>query len=116
VYVDDLLLQWIVELVRATREVEGVLVGASVRGSLALERTARAWALLHGRDHVLPDDVDSLFVPVLGHRLLLAPTFLAETRGMRRDDALGLLKDRCLALAPAPAPEWAGAPAPAAGS
>jgi MoxR-like ATPase len=116
VYLDDLLLQWIVELVRATREVEGVLVGASVRGSLALERTARAWALLHGRDHVLPDDVDSLFVPVLGHRLLLAPTFLAETRGMRRDDALGLLKDRCLALAPAPAPEWAGAPAPAAGS
>ena len=116
VYVDDLLLQWIVELVRATREVEGVLVGASVRGSLALERTARAWALLHGRDHVLPDDVDSLFVPVLGHRLLLAPTFLAETRGMRRDDALGLLKERCLALAPAPAPDWAGAPAPAAGS
>jgi MoxR-like ATPase len=116
VYLDDLLLQWIVELVRATREVEGVLVGASVRGSLALERTARAWALLHGRDHVLPDDVDSLFVPVLGHRLLLAPTFLAETRGMRRDDALGLLKERCLALAPAPAPDWAGMPAPAAGS
>jgi MoxR-like ATPase len=116
VYVDDLLLQWIVELVRATREVEGVLVGASVRGSLALERTARAWALLHGRDHVLPDDVDSLFVPVLGHRLLLAPTFLAETRGMRRDDALRLLKERCLALAPAPAPDWAGTPAPAAGS
>ena len=54
VYVDELILRWTVELVRATREVEGVAIGASVRGSLTLERTARAWALLHGRDHVVP--------------------------------------------------------------
>jgi MoxR-like ATPase len=54
VYVDDLVLRWTVELVRATRSVEGVAVGASVRGSLTLERTARAWALLHGRTHVTP--------------------------------------------------------------
>jgi MoxR-like ATPase len=116
VYVDDLILRWTVELVRATREVDGVLVGGSVRGSLALERTARAWALLHGRDHVLPEDVDALFVPVLGHRLLLAPSFLAETRGLRRDEALGQIKERCLALAPAPAPDWVGSPAPSAGA
>ena len=58
VYVDELLTRWIVDLVRATRSVEGVAVGASVRGSLTLERTARAWALLHGRTHVVPDDVD----------------------------------------------------------
>ena len=50
VYVDDLLLDWIVDLVRATREVEGVATGASVRGSLALERRRAAWALLHGRE------------------------------------------------------------------
>jgi len=43
VYVDDLMLQWIVQLVRATRDVDGVAIGASVRGSLMLERTARAW-------------------------------------------------------------------------
>ena len=59
----------LVELVRATRAVDGVALGSSVRGSLALERTARAWALLHGRDHVLPEDIDALFLPVLGHRL-----------------------------------------------
>src|SRR6187431_2075631 len=57
VYVDDLLLDWIVDLVRATREVEGVSTGASVRGSLALERTSRGRALLHERDYVVPDDV-----------------------------------------------------------
>ena len=112
VYVDDLILAWTVDLVRATRAVEGVVVGASVRGSLALERTARAWALLHGRDHVLPDDVDALFLPVLGHRLLLSASFLAETRALGRDQALGLVKDRCLALAPPPAPAWVGAAAP----
>ena len=99
---------------RATRAVEGVVLGASVRGSLALERTARAWALLHGRDHVLPDDIDTLFLPVLGHRILLSASFLAETRGLGRDQALGLVKDRCLALAPPPAPAWVGAPAPPA--
>ena len=54
VYTDELLLRWIVELVTATRELEEVALGASVRASLALERTARAWALLHGRDYVTP--------------------------------------------------------------
>ena len=52
VYLDELLEEWIVRLVRATRELDEVEVGASVRGSLALAKTARAWALLHGRDHV----------------------------------------------------------------
>jgi MoxR-like ATPase len=116
VYVDDLLLRWIVELVRATRTVEGVVLGASVRGSLALERTARAWAYLHGRDHVRPGDVDALFLPVLGHRVLLSASFVAETRGLGRDEALARIKERCLAVAPAPAPDWVGASAPPAAS
>src|SRR5215218_7708777 len=73
VYVDDLIIGWIVDLVRATRSVEGLEVGASVRGSLMLDRTARAWALLQGRGHVLPSDVERLFLPVLGHRLALTP-------------------------------------------
>src|SRR5919205_782323 len=62
VYSDDLVETWIVELVRTTRELPTVSIGASVRGSLALERTARAWALLHGRDYVTPEDVEPLFV------------------------------------------------------
>ena len=106
VYVDDLVLAWIVDLVRATRQVEGVSTGASVRGSLTLERTARAWALLQGRDHVLPGDVERLFLPVLGHRLLLTASFMAETRGLGRARALETIKERCLELAPPPQPDW----------
>ena len=106
VYVDALILDWTVDLVRATREVEGVAVGASVRGSLMLERTARAWALLHGRDHVVPEDVETLFLPVLGHRLVLTASFIAETRAMGRDVVLRLIRERCLALVPVPAPAW----------
>jgi MoxR-like ATPase len=114
VFIDDVIVQWTVDLVRATRSVEGVALGASVRGSLALERTARAWALLQGRDHVVPQDVEALFLPVLGHRLLLSASFLAETRGLGRDAALGLIKERCLALAPAPGPNWPGSARPPA--
>jgi MoxR-like ATPase len=106
VYADELIVQWTVDLVRATREVDGLEVGASVRGSLTLERTARAWALLQGRDHVLPEDVDRLFLPVLGHRFLLTSAYAAETRSLDRDDALAQVKERCLALAPPPAPDW----------
>jgi MoxR-like ATPase len=110
VYVDELVLRWIVDFVRATRNVEGVANGASVRGSLTLERTARAWALMQGRDHVIPGDIDELFLPVLGHRLLLTPSFVAETRTLGRAEALRRIKERCLELAPPPAPDWDGAP------
>jgi MoxR-like ATPase len=106
VYVDRLLVDWTVDLVRATRVVDGVAVGASVRGSLMLERTARAWALLHGRDHVVPEDVDALFLPVLGHRVLLTASYIAETRALARDEALAAIKERCLEIAPPPAPDW----------
>jgi MoxR-like ATPase len=108
VYIDDLILRWTVKLVRATRAVEGVAVGASVRGSLTLERTVRAWALLHGRAHVVPKDIELLFLPVLGHRLLLTASFLAETRALGRDEALEGIRARCLELAPPPDPDWDG--------
>jgi MoxR-like ATPase len=110
VYVDDLVLAWIVDLVRATREVEGVSTGASVRGSLTLERTARGWALLQGRDHVVPADIERLFLPVLGHRLLLTASFVAETRSLGRARALETIMERCLELAPPPAPNWDASP------
>ena len=110
VYVDLLLARWIVDLVRATRELREVSLGASVRGSLTLERTARAWALLHGRMHVVPDDVDRLFLPVLGHRILLSPAFAAEMRAAGRREAERRIKERCLAAAPPPAPDWDASP------
>ena len=104
VYVDELIVQWTVDLVRATREVAGVAIGASVRGSLTLERTARAWALVHGRHYVVPADVEQLFLPVLGHRLLLSASYIAETSALSRDEALETIRARCLERAPAP--DW----------
>ena len=104
VYIDDLILRWTVDLVRATRMVVGVAVGASVRGSLTLERTARAWALLRGRDYVVPADIERLFLPVLGHRLLLSVSYVAESSGLSRDQALETIRERCLELVPAP--DW----------
>jgi MoxR-like ATPase len=102
VYVDPLLERWIVELVRATRGIGEVTIGASVRGSLALERATRAGALLHGRPFVVPEDVLALFSPVLGHRIVLAPAFLAEARGAPREELLERVTARCLELAPLP--------------
>jgi MoxR-like ATPase len=103
VYVDDLIQQWIVDLVRATREHESVSIGSSVRGSLALERAARAWALLSERSYVVPDDVERLFVPVLMHRIVFRPAFLAEARRDGWAEASVRFKESCLALAPRPA-------------
>jgi MoxR-like ATPase len=106
VYVDPLLDRWLVQLVRSTRTLEQIEVGASVRGSLALVKVARAWALLHGRTHILPEDVERLFVPVLGHRFMLAPSYLAESRGASLDDALERIKEICFELVPPPRPDW----------
>ena len=88
VYVDDLVRRWTIKLVRATRELPEVSIGASVRGSLALERASRAWALLDGRAYTTPDDVERMFAPVLGHRLVFSPSFIAESRGRSRDEIL----------------------------
>jgi MoxR-like ATPase len=102
VYVDELLRRWIVEVVRSTRDVEMVSIGASVRGTLALERAARAWALLDGRDYVVPDDVEQLFVSVLGHRVGFKPSFRAHARRTGWDGALEEFRQACLEAAPAP--------------
>src|SRR5206468_7888661 len=100
VFVHELVEEWIVRLVRATRTLREVEVGASVRGSLALVKTARAWALLHGRVDVRPEDVEELFIPVLGHRLMLAPAYLAETRNLSRDETLEQIRQKVLGRVP----------------
>jgi MoxR-like ATPase len=112
VYVDPIVQRWIVALIRATRAVEFVSLGASVRGSLALERAARAWALVHGRDHAEPEDVEQLFAPVVAHRLLLEPEFLSDT-DIDADEIARRVWERCLELAPRPAPTWDEQRAPA---
>lgn len=105
VYVADLLRRWIVELVRATRTLEFVTLGASVRGSLALERAARAFALIEGRDHAEPEDIERLFVPALLHRLVLAPEYLADEEPTA-DEVARRVFNACIATAPRPAPQW----------
>ena len=102
VYVDELLQRWVIDLVRSTRELETVAIGASVRGSLALERAARAWALLHERNYVTPEDVEELFLPVIGHRILFTPTFLVEIRRHGRKEASRKFVEQCFEVAPRP--------------
>jgi MoxR-like ATPase len=87
---------YLVDLVRATREVSGVQVGASPRASVALLQASRARAALSGRDYVLPDDVKSVAMPCLAHRLSLLPEMWL--RGVQSDD----LVRRCLAAVPVP--------------
>lgn len=74
VYVNDLVREYIVSLVLATREHPDLYLGASPRGSLALFKTARAWAALDGRDFAIPDDVKALAEPALAHRLITSPS------------------------------------------
>lgn len=71
VLVAEVTRQYLVQLVRRTREETDLRYGASPRGSLALYRAAQALALVRGRDFVIPDDVKELAVPVLSHRLVL---------------------------------------------
>jgi MoxR-like ATPase len=105
IYVAPVIQRWIVDLVRATRAVDDVSIGGSVRGSLALERAVRAWALLSRRGYVVPEDVEHLFTPVLVHRVVFRPAFLAEARKLGWDEAIERFRAACLALAPRPQPE-----------
>jgi len=114
VYIDRLVLRWLVELVRATRQLEEVSVGASVRASLALERMARAWALINGRSYVDPADIQKLFLPVVAHRLVFEPFALA-VEGMSTDRSLlERVQAECLRIAPVPEPAWEDAAASSA--
>ncbi len=63
--------RYIVQIVNATRQHPAVALGASPRGSLGLMRASQAWALLHGREFVTPDDVKTVAPAVLAHRLML---------------------------------------------
>jgi len=101
-FVHEAVARWIVDLVRATRRLDIVAIGSSVRGSLALNRAARAWAVLHGRRYVTPDDVERLFVPVLLHRILFRPSFLADVRDKGWEVSSVEVRDRCFAVAPKP--------------
>lgn len=76
--VKDELVAYLVDIVRQTRKHQGVLVGAGPRATQALLLSSRANAALDSRDFVTPDDIKSLAVPVLGHRIILRPEYEIE--------------------------------------
>lgn len=71
VLVSEPIQKYIVDLVEATRHHEDIELGISTRGMLAMLHAAQAYAAIHGRDYVLPDDVKALAEPVFAHRLIL---------------------------------------------
>ncbi len=72
VHVDPAVISYVRRLAEASREVPDVRIGLSTRGCLAWVRAAKAWALAEGRGHVVPEDVATLALPVLGHRIIMA--------------------------------------------
>ncbi|MFQ6097737.1 MAG: AAA family ATPase [Armatimonadota bacterium] len=88
VHVSEAMHDYMLDIVRATRNGRDVRVGASPRGSLALMKTSQGIALVRGRDYVIPDDVKELAPNVLAHRLILEPE--ARISGL---DARDLVRD-----------------------
>jgi len=70
--VEDEILNYIMEIVTATRNSDHLRLGVSPRGALFLMRAAKAKAFIEGRDYCIPDDVKSLILPVLTHRIIPA--------------------------------------------
>jgi MoxR-like ATPase len=100
IYMAEPVEQYLLALILATRDAAALdpelarwtAFGASPRGTIALDRCARALAWLDGRDYVTPDDVQTMAYDVLRHRILL--TFEAEAEGMTADSVLQRLIDR----------------------
>jgi MoxR-like ATPase len=99
VYVSEPVGLYMVDIVTATRNAQSVQVGASPRGSLALLKLSRCRAALEGRDYVTPDDVKSIAVPALAHRLTLRPELWVQ-----RVSAEDIVRERLQAV-PTPTAE-----------
>ena len=91
VYVDQRVREYIVDIVRLTRDHSDIYLGASTRAALALFRGAQAMAALRGRDYVVPDDVKSLAGEVLAHRLIVSPA--ARIRNLDTRDTVEEILD-----------------------
>lgn len=92
VHADPTLVDYVMEIVRATREDPRLLSGVSTRGAMALFRAARAYALVDGRTFLVPDDVRRLVIPCLAHRVLLAGTRGSGSGFALHDEAAAVLE------------------------
>ncbi len=90
--VDPAVIDYAVRIVAASRKESGLLSGAGPRGSLSLVRAARARALMEGRDFVLPDDIKSVALPVLRHRVVLSPE--SEVEGLSESTVISRILSR----------------------
>jgi len=93
--INDDIIAYIVDIVRATRENPSLEAGASPRAAAALAAAARARAALDGRDYVIPDDVKRLALPAMRHRVLLSPA--AEIEGRTTDETLATILEQTAA-------------------
>jgi len=84
IHVEESVRRYVVNICRATRIHDDILLGASPRATMALYRTCQAWAAINGREFVIPDDVKSMAPPVLTHRLMVNPQ--TRLRGRTPDD------------------------------
>lgn len=84
IFVDEDIEEYLVSLTGKTRSHRQVAVGASPRGTLALLKLSRAWAAIHGRKYVIPDDVKVFVKPALQHRLILNPDLWSVPQAVDR--------------------------------
>ena len=80
ILIDKMIIQYIAQIVQESRSNQSIYMGASPRASIALLNASKAFALLQGRTFVIPDDIKTLAVPVLCHRLILSSQ--AEMEGI----------------------------------
>lgn len=99
IYIHDILLDYIAEIVRATRNGKEILSGVSPRGTLALVHAAQGYAWIQGRDYVVPEDIKTLAVPVLAHRLVLTRGYGSSVTGEKEIQSI-------LEQVPVPTEEW----------
>lgn len=84
VYVHPVLLQYMADLVHATRDDKEILSGVSPRGTLALVHAAQAYAWIQGRDYLVPEDIKTVAVPVMAHRLVLTRGYGSALTGEKK--------------------------------
>ena len=91
----DSLVEYIVDIVRATRQLPSIETGASPRAANMLAAASRAYAAVQGRDFVIPDDIKRLAIPLMRHRIVMTPA--ADIEGITSDQALRTIVDQTAA-------------------
>jgi len=92
IHIEDHLIRYIAAIVNESRQTKALYLGASPRASLAIMATAKAYAAIHGRDFVTPEDIKSMAAPVMVHRVILTPE--AEMEGLKVNTVLKQMIDK----------------------